>query len=54
MASMRAVQVAEPGADFDPVHARCPEPDSARPLVRVHACGVCHSDSFAKEGGIRA
>ena len=19
--------------------------------MRVHACGVCHSDSFAKEGG---
>ena len=28
-----------------------PRPGRGEALVRVHACGICHSDSFAKEGG---
>jgi alcohol dehydrogenase/propanol-preferring alcohol dehydrogenase len=28
-----------------------PTPGRDEALVRVHACGVCHSDVFAKEGG---
>ncbi|MGP0049108.1 MAG: alcohol dehydrogenase [Solirubrobacteraceae bacterium] len=51
MASMRAVMVKEPGGEFELVEREVPEPGFGEALVRVHACGVCHSDSFAKEGG---
>ena len=51
MASMRAVVVSEPGAEFELVQREIPEPGPEDALVRVHACGVCHSDSFAKLGG---
>lgn len=51
MANMRAVQVAEPGGDFELVERAVPRPGFGEALVRVHACGVCHSDMFAREGG---
>jgi D-arabinose 1-dehydrogenase-like Zn-dependent alcohol dehydrogenase len=51
MATMRAMQVSEPGADFALVEREVPEPGFGEALVRVHACGVCHSDSFVKQGG---
>jgi D-arabinose 1-dehydrogenase-like Zn-dependent alcohol dehydrogenase len=51
MASMRAVVVREAGGDFELEERDVPEPGFQEALVRVHACGVCHSDSFAKEGG---
>jgi alcohol dehydrogenase/propanol-preferring alcohol dehydrogenase len=51
MATMRAVQVKAPGADFELVEREVPAPAFGEALIRVHACGVCHSDMFAKEGG---
>jgi alcohol dehydrogenase/propanol-preferring alcohol dehydrogenase len=51
MATMRAVQVPEAGADFELVEREVPEPSFGEALIRVHACGVCHSDMFAKQGG---
>jgi D-arabinose 1-dehydrogenase-like Zn-dependent alcohol dehydrogenase len=51
MASMRAVQVGAPGGALELVERQVPEPGPGEALVRVHACGICHSDSFAKEGG---
>ncbi|HEY5188100.1 MAG TPA: alcohol dehydrogenase [Solirubrobacteraceae bacterium] len=48
---MRAVQVPSAGADFELVERDVPTPGPGEALVRVHACGVCHSDMFAKEGG---
>ncbi len=51
MATMRAVQVSEPGGDFELVQREVPAPGPGEVLVRVHACGVCHSDVFAKAGG---
>jgi D-arabinose 1-dehydrogenase-like Zn-dependent alcohol dehydrogenase len=51
MATMRAMQVGEPGGDFELVERDVPEPGFDEALVRVHACGVCHSDAFVKEGG---
>jgi D-arabinose 1-dehydrogenase-like Zn-dependent alcohol dehydrogenase len=45
------MQVKEAGADFELVERDIPEPGFGQARVRVHACGVCHSDSFAKEGG---
>ncbi len=50
MASMRAVVVREPGGDFEIEERPVPEPGFQEALVRVHACGVCHSDVYAKEG----
>ena len=50
MASMRAVLVPEPGADFELVQREIPEPGPEEALVRVHACGACHSDAIAKLG----
>jgi D-arabinose 1-dehydrogenase-like Zn-dependent alcohol dehydrogenase len=51
MASMRAIVVKEAGGDLELVERQVPEPAFGQALVRVHACGVCHSDMFAKEGG---
>jgi len=51
MASMRVMQVGDAGADFELVEREVPAPGFREALVRVHACGVCHSDPFAKNGG---
>jgi D-arabinose 1-dehydrogenase-like Zn-dependent alcohol dehydrogenase len=51
MAKMRAVQVSEAGGPFELVERDVPQPGRDQALVRVHACGICHSDSFAKDGG---
>lgn len=48
---MRAVQVGRQGGDFELVERPVPEPGPGQALVRVHACGICHSDSWAKAGG---
>jgi len=50
MATMRAVQVPSADADFELVEREIPTPGPGEAVVRVHACGVCHSDSFAKTG----
>jgi D-arabinose 1-dehydrogenase-like Zn-dependent alcohol dehydrogenase len=51
MAIMRAVQVSEAGGPFELVEREVPAPGRGEALVRVQACGICHSDSYAKEGG---
>ncbi len=51
MAGMRAVQVSEAGGAFELIEREVPEPGFDQALVRVHACGICHSDVLAKEGG---
>ena len=51
MPRMRAVQVSEAGGEFELVEREVPQPGFGEALVRVHACGVCHSDALAKEGG---
>ncbi len=50
MATMRAMQIAEIGGDFELVEREVPSPVRGEALVRVHACGVCHSDMMAVEG----
>ena len=47
---MRAVQVPQAGGDFELVERDLPEPGEGEVRVTVQACGVCHSDMFAKEG----
>lgn len=48
--SMRAVQVPEPGSEFEVVDRAIPEVGPTEVRVEVAACGVCHSDSYTKEG----
>jgi D-arabinose 1-dehydrogenase-like Zn-dependent alcohol dehydrogenase len=50
MATMRVAQVANPKAPFEIVERPVPEPPSGWVRIKVHACGVCHSDSVVKEG----
>lgn len=50
MATMKAVQVPRPGADFEVVEREIPEPGPGQVRIRVQACGVCHSDVITKEG----
>jgi D-arabinose 1-dehydrogenase-like Zn-dependent alcohol dehydrogenase len=50
MARMKVAQVPKPGADFEIVEREIPNPGAGHVRIRVHACGICHSDSLTKEG----
>jgi D-arabinose 1-dehydrogenase-like Zn-dependent alcohol dehydrogenase len=50
MARMKVVQVPKPGAPFELVEREIPEPGAGQVRVKVHACGICHSDVLTKEG----
>src|SRR2546427_7698523 len=50
MTKMRVVQVPRPNGPFELVEREIPEPGAGSVRIRVEACGICHSDSFAKEG----
>jgi D-arabinose 1-dehydrogenase-like Zn-dependent alcohol dehydrogenase len=50
MATYRAVQVPEAGADFELVEREVQEPGRGEVRVTVQACGVCHSDSVTTLG----
>ena len=47
---MKAVQIPKPGAEFQIVERDIPVPGAREVRIKVQACGVCHSDSFTKEG----
>jgi D-arabinose 1-dehydrogenase-like Zn-dependent alcohol dehydrogenase len=47
---MKTAQVPGPGADFQIVEREIPQPAPGQVRIRVQACGVCHSDSFTKDG----
>jgi D-arabinose 1-dehydrogenase-like Zn-dependent alcohol dehydrogenase len=47
---MKAAQIPKPGADFEIVEREIPKPGAGHVLIKVQACGVCHSDLFTKEG----
>src|SRR5512146_1438320 len=49
-APMKAAQISKPGADFEIVEREVPEPGEGHVRVKVHACGVCHSDVLTVEG----
>lgn len=49
---MRAVQVSKPGGALELVERDVPAVDGDQVRVRVQACGVCHSDMWAKEGAL--
>jgi D-arabinose 1-dehydrogenase-like Zn-dependent alcohol dehydrogenase len=50
MSKMRAVQVSQPNGPLELVERDIPEPSAGAVRIKVEACGVCHSDSFTKEG----
>src|ERR687898_663023 len=47
---MRSVQVSKANGPFEIVERDIPEPSARQVRIKVQACGVCHSDSFTKEG----
>lgn len=50
MAKMRAVQVSFAKGPLELVEREIPEPGPGMVRIKVQACGICHSDSFTKEG----
>jgi D-arabinose 1-dehydrogenase-like Zn-dependent alcohol dehydrogenase len=50
MPKMRSVQVARPKGPFELVEREIPAPRAGTVRIKVQACGICHSDSFTKEG----
>jgi D-arabinose 1-dehydrogenase-like Zn-dependent alcohol dehydrogenase len=50
IAPMRVAQIPKAGAGFEIVEREIPTPKAGHVRIKVKACGVCHSDSFTKEG----
>jgi len=50
VAPMKVAQISKAGADFEIVEREIPKPGVGHVLIKVQACGVCHSDVFTKEG----
>jgi D-arabinose 1-dehydrogenase-like Zn-dependent alcohol dehydrogenase len=50
MAPMKVAQISKPGGDFEIVEREVPKPGPGHVLIKVQACGVCHSDVLTKEG----
>jgi len=50
MATMKAVQISKANGAFELVERERPVPEPGQVRIKVQACGVCHSDSWAKEG----
>lgn len=48
--AMRVIQVGSAKAPFELVERAIPEPGPGSVRIKVQACGICHSDSFTKEG----
>jgi len=47
---MKVAEVLSPGADFRIVEREIPKPSAGHVLIKVQACGVCHSDVLTKDG----
>lgn len=50
MSKMRVVQVSQPNGPFELVEREIPEPATGQVRIKVQACGICHSDSFTRDG----
>ena len=50
MTTMRAMAVPKAGAKLQLQESEVPRPGSREVLIRVHACGVCHSDTLTVGG----
>ena len=49
-ATMQVAQISKPGAGFEIVERKIPQPDAGQVRIKVQACGVCHSDMLTVEG----
>jgi D-arabinose 1-dehydrogenase-like Zn-dependent alcohol dehydrogenase len=47
---MKAVQISQPGGNFEVVDRPIPQPAPKQVRIKVEACGICHSDALVKEG----
>jgi D-arabinose 1-dehydrogenase-like Zn-dependent alcohol dehydrogenase len=47
---MKVAAISKPGGDIEIVEREIPKPGPGQVLIKVQACGVCHSDVFVKEG----
>jgi D-arabinose 1-dehydrogenase-like Zn-dependent alcohol dehydrogenase len=52
MATMKMARVPEANGQFEVVDVDVPEPGPGQVRVKVHACGVCHSDSLTVLGAM--
>src|SRR3954465_9560771 len=50
MTKMHVAQIARAGGQFEIVERDLPQPNPGWVRIKVQACGICHSDSFVKEG----
>ena len=50
MRKMKAVEVREPKGPLQLVQRDVPSSGPGQVLIKVPACGICHSDIFTKEG----
>jgi D-arabinose 1-dehydrogenase-like Zn-dependent alcohol dehydrogenase len=50
MPKMRAMSIPKPGGPFQMEERELPDPGRHEVRIRVHACGVCHSDSLTVQG----
>ena len=48
--TMKAAQIPNAGGDFEIVEREIPRPGAGQVLIKVQACGICHSDVLTKEG----
>lgn len=47
---MKAAQIKEKNGKFELVEIEKPKPKNNEVLIKVEACGICHSDNFVKTG----
>lgn len=50
---MRVAVVPSANADFEIVEKDIPTPGPHEVLIKVHACGICHSDCYVRLVGSR-
>lgn len=48
--TMKVAQITKPGSGFQIAEREIPKPGPGEVLIKVQACGVCHSDSLVAEG----
>ena len=52
VATMKIARVPAANAKFELADVEIPDPSPGHVRVKVHACGVCHSDSLTVKGGL--
>src|ERR1700685_4651638 len=48
--TMKVAQISKAGGDFEIVEREIPQSGAGQVLIKVQACGICHSDVLTKEG----